>query len=68
MSRPQPAQPAKLVIGLFANNKQGFVEVCSQLQASYGPVDLISRWFDFSSFSVCFVPLGQVTIISLMPD
>lgn len=48
MSQPQPVQPAKLVIGLFTNNKQGFVQVCSQLQDHYGPVDLISRWFDFA--------------------
>lgn len=48
MSQPQPAQPAKLVIGLFANDKQQLVQVCSQLQDSYGPVDLVSPWFDFA--------------------
>lgn len=48
MSRPRPPQPAKLVIGLFTHTKQYADEVCSQLQAVYGPVDLTSPWFDFA--------------------
>lgn len=48
MSRPRPPQPAKLVIGLFTSAKRHAAEVCNQLQSVYGPVDLVSRWFDFA--------------------
>ena len=48
MSQPQAAQPAKLVIGIFTGAKLRFAEVCHQLQDLYGPIDLVSRWFEFS--------------------
>lgn len=48
MSTPKPPQPAKLVIGLYTKAKQCADDVCKRLQERYGPIDLISRWFDFS--------------------
>jgi hypothetical protein len=48
MSTPTPPQPAKLVIGLFTKAKARADDVCSRLQERYGPIDLASRWFDFS--------------------
>lgn len=48
MSTPKPPQPAKLVIGLFTKAKERADDVCNRLQERYGPIDLISRWFDFS--------------------
>jgi hypothetical protein len=48
MSIPQPPQPAKLVIGLFTKAKERADDVCNQLKKFYGPIDLISPWFDFS--------------------
>lgn len=47
MSRPQPPAPAKLVIGLFLNDKDLAPEVMDALQARFGPTDLLGPWFDF---------------------
>jgi hypothetical protein len=47
MSTPTPPQPAKLVIGLFTGAKERADDVCSRLEKKYGPIDLVSRWFDF---------------------
>lgn len=48
MSTPKPPQPAKLVIGFFTKAKERVDDACSRLQERYGPIDLSSRWFDFS--------------------
>lgn len=47
MSIPHPPAPAKLVIGLFMKDKALLEAVAAQLAESFGPVDLISRWFAF---------------------
>jgi hypothetical protein len=48
MSTPMPPQPAKLVIGLITKAKERADDVCSRLRDRYGPIDLVSHWFDFS--------------------
>jgi hypothetical protein len=48
MSTPAPPQPAKLVIGLFTRTKALADDVCNRLQERYGPIDQVSRWFDFT--------------------
>jgi hypothetical protein len=47
MSHPQPPKPAKLVIGLFAKQKELMTAVAADLMESFGPVDLISSLFPF---------------------
>jgi hypothetical protein len=48
MSHPQPAKPAKLVIGLLLNNKDLLPGVAHDLERVYGEIDLISPWMDFN--------------------
>lgn len=48
MSQPQPAKPAKLVIGLLLNDRELFPPVCQDLEAAFGATDLISPWMDFN--------------------
>jgi len=52
MSRPQPPNPAKLVIGLFMKEKALLGTVAARLSETFGPVDMISGWFafDFTSY------------------
>ena len=52
MSRPQPPNPAKLVIGLFMKDKALFETAARRLAEIFGPVDLVSGWFafDFTSY------------------
>ncbi len=47
MSKPGTADPAKLVIGLFLKNKELVKEIIQRLINKYGPVDIISPWFNF---------------------
>ncbi len=47
MSRPKPANPAKLVIGLLLNDKDLFPRVCQDLEQLWGAADLIGPWMDF---------------------
>ncbi|MGE0083044.1 MAG: DUF4416 family protein [Desulfococcaceae bacterium] len=47
MSTPRPPQPAKLVIGLFMQDKDLFKPVGEELSAKFGPPDMISPWLDF---------------------
>lgn len=47
MSIPQSPKPAKLVIGLFMNDKNLFHEAADRLVSRYGGADLISPWFLF---------------------
>lgn len=47
MSRPQPPAPAKLVVGLFMQKIHSVLPVAGDLQAAFGPIDLISPWFAF---------------------
>lgn len=48
MSLPRPPQAAKLVIGLFMNQRELIRPVTGRLIQSYGAIDMISPWFDFS--------------------
>ena len=52
MSRPQPAKPAKLVIGLLLNDNDLFPGVCRDLEQVYGVTELVSPWmeFDFTDY------------------
>jgi hypothetical protein len=47
MSQPRNPQPAKLVIGLLANDKSLMPEVAEKLERIFGSVDMISAWMDF---------------------
>jgi len=47
MSLPQPPKPAKLVASLLLNDKQLLDCVIKDLAEHFGPVDMISPWFDF---------------------
>ena len=47
MSQPRNPQPAKLVIGLLANNKTLMPEVAEKLERAFGSMDMISAWMDF---------------------
>jgi hypothetical protein len=58
MSTPLPPQPAKLVIGLFTKAKEHADNVCNRLQNKYGPIDLRSRWFDFSYTDYYYREMG----------
>jgi hypothetical protein len=48
MSLPRPPQAAKLVIGLFMNQRELIRPVADRLVHSFGAIDMISPWFDFS--------------------
>jgi hypothetical protein len=47
MSLPQPARQAKLVIGVFLNQKCLSESLVISLISLYGRLDMISPWFDF---------------------
>ena len=59
MSRPQPPNPAKLVIGVFLKDKDLLGPVSERLADAFGPVDLISRWFPFDYTSYYEAEMGQ---------
>jgi len=52
MSQPVPPQPAKLVIGVFTNQKHLFKPVLSDLAEQFGEIDFISPWipFDYTTY------------------
>jgi hypothetical protein len=52
MSQPNPPQPAKLVIGVFTNDKNLLPPVLESLTKQFGDVDLISPWiaFDYTRY------------------
>ena len=52
MSQPHPPQPAKLVIGVFTNDKNLLPPVLESLTKQFGDIDLISPWiaFDFTRY------------------
>jgi hypothetical protein len=47
MSLPQKPKPAKLVIGMFTNDKALAEPVSQNLIDHFGPVDILSAWFPF---------------------
>ncbi len=48
MSRPAPPMPAKLVIGLFTRHVHLTKPLIEQVNERFGPIDLISPWFEFN--------------------
>ena len=52
MSRPQPASPAKLVIGFLVRDKAQARGIINELGQSFGPLDLVSPWlpFDYTNY------------------
>ena len=55
MSAPQAPKPAKLVVSVLLKNKSLLAQVLGDLEQTYGPVDLISRWFEFN-FTEYYTP------------
>jgi len=47
MSLPRAPQPAKLVIGLFLNDRSLLAAVVDDLERSFGPIELAGLWLDF---------------------
>ena len=47
MSRPKPASPAKLIIGVILNDKMLLNTLGEELVGLFGEIDAISPWFDF---------------------
>src|SRR6056297_1151979 len=47
MSRPVQPKPAKLVIGLFTGHTPLLQTAIEQMKTLFGPIDLISPWFEF---------------------
>lgn len=52
MSSPQNPKPAKLVVGLFMNDKRLLEPAAGELGDAFGPIDLASPWlpFDFTDY------------------
>ena len=48
MSKPREPDPAKLVISLLMNDRFILDGVLPMLEELFGPVDLISPWFEFN--------------------
>jgi hypothetical protein len=47
MSYPQTPKPAKLVVGLFMNDKRLLVPAVCDLIDAFGAIDLVGPWFEF---------------------
>jgi hypothetical protein len=47
MSNPQTPKPAKLVVGLFMNDKSLLEPATCDLSNTFGPIDLAGPWFEF---------------------
>ena len=47
MSQPQPPKPAKLIIGLFMQEKGLLTAVYQDFTPRFGSVDMVSPWFPF---------------------
>ena len=52
MSVPQQARPAKLVIGIFMNEKKLFGKLAPEVGSAFGSPDIISPWlrFDYTTY------------------
>jgi hypothetical protein len=48
MSKPQKAQPAKLVIGLLVHDKALLCAIADHLEQAFGKIDIISAWMPFN--------------------
>jgi hypothetical protein len=47
MSLPQPPAPAKLVVSLIMKDRGLLPELAAELEAVFGPLEMVSRWLDF---------------------
>ena len=47
MSTPKEPLPAKLLVGLFMQNKEILHEILPMLEEKLGSIDIISNWFNF---------------------
>ncbi|MFO7885346.1 MAG: DUF4416 family protein [Desulfobacteraceae bacterium] len=47
MSIPRQPDAAKLVVSLFMNNKEMVKDLLLRLEDHFGPLDIVSPWFDF---------------------
>ena len=52
MSRPQPPEPAKLVIGLLLKEHGSVAAPARMLSDAFGPIDTVSPWlpFDYTDY------------------
>ena len=48
MSLPRPPQAAKLLIGLFMNQRELIHPITDRLIEHFGAIDMVSPWFDFN--------------------
>jgi hypothetical protein len=59
MSRPEEPVPAKLVVGVFLKRRSLLEAVATVLMERFGPLDLVSPWFDFDFTSYYRAEFGE---------
>lgn len=59
MSIPKQPVPAKLVIGCIMNSMELIESLCSELEDAFGPVDMISRWLNFTYTDYYYKEMGS---------
>jgi hypothetical protein len=59
MSRPQPPEAAKLIIGLFTPEKSLCTPVVAELEKHFGPVDYVSKWLAFGYTDYYATEMGR---------
>lgn len=59
MSTPKAPDPAKLVISLFMNRPSILGEVLPGLVDQFGPIDMISPWYDFDYTDYYYREMGS---------
>lgn len=66
MSLPKPPSPAKLVIGVFTNQKGLICQVAKQLSEQFGDIELISPWFPFDLTGYYAPEMGTMLMRRMM--
>jgi hypothetical protein len=66
MSQPKPPKPAKLVVGLFMNDKHLIYPLTDKLSESFGSVDMVSPWFPFDYTSYYEAEMGSPLFRKMM--
>jgi len=59
MSIPHPTKPACLVVGMFMKDKSLFEQVVDTLSQQFGPIMMVSRWFNFDYTSYYEKEMGD---------
>lgn len=59
MSTPSQPDSAKLVIGVFTNEKELFADIAKKLIRNFGPADIISQWMPFNYTSYYEPEMGD---------